>query len=318
MAGAVGNAGRGGTAGTGPGGAGGAGPGGTGGTGGGVCTPGMMTCSNLTPQVCTSQGQWQSGTPCPFVCSQGQCIGTCSPGARRCSPAGLPQLCNASGAWLDQTPCPFVCTGDGACGGQCVPPSMRCQGGQNQICDASGFWQNAGASTIQLLQNPNFDTTPFVWAEISRGSYEIVAPIPATNPPIVAPTPPYVAFLGGYDGAQDWIFQHVTFPAGAVAFTLSFSHLILTDEYYLDPVDIMAPYVWDQIGGAVSPDLIAVWSNADAATSVNWTRETLDLPVNFLAGRTLEFGFVGENDGYPYTPTLFMVDSVSLTATACP
>jgi hypothetical protein len=39
---------------------------------------------------------------------------------------------------------------------------MRCQNGQNQTCDATGNWQNTGASTLQLLRNPNFRYQPLL------------------------------------------------------------------------------------------------------------------------------------------------------------
>jgi hypothetical protein len=193
---------------------------------------------------------------------------------------------------------------------------MRCVGGQNQICTPTGVWQNNGTSTIELLRNQNFDntTSTFPWQEASLAMYPIIVSLPA-NWPVLPQSGPFIAALGGYDGAEDWIFQTVTFPSGATAITLSFYSFVLTDETYPDAVDLLAPYVWEQ---AVDPEplYITVLSNLDV--SPTWTRRTFQLPPSVLAGRTMEFGFVDGNDAYPGSATLFHVDTVSLTASACP
>ena len=305
-----GNAGRGGTTGaagtTGV--AGTTGAAGTGGTGGmpGVCTPGTAMCVGLTPQLCNAQGQWQSGTPCPFLCSGGFCTGACVPNTRRCSSTGLPQLCSAAGAWVDQSPCQFVCTGSGVCGGQCVPNSMRCQGGQNQTCDTNGFWQNTGTSMLQLLRNGSFDTTPVSWT--AYGDPAIVA---LTDPSyILAHTPPNALLEAGYAMAQDDVFQAVTIPAGASSITLSFFAFVGTDDSYAYAYDLMDAYV-SEVGG-VAPAILVELTNLTVTT--NWTRFTAAVPLTY-AGRTVEFGFAAAtNDLYD---TLFLVDTATLNVTAC-
>ena len=47
-------------------------------------------------------------------------------------------------------------------------------------------------------------------------------------------TPPYLAWLGGYNKAKDDLSQKVAVPAGAVGLTLSFSYKVITQEVSTD------------------------------------------------------------------------------------
>jgi formylglycine-generating enzyme required for sulfatase activity len=148
----------------------------------GVCSPGAKQCVGLTPQLCDAGGQWQTGAPCPFVCSTGECTGACTPGAKQCA-GNVPQECDVTGAWqsgatcpsqcsagvcvaacadgeaqcsgkLVQTcaagawqsgaTCPYVCS-DGACTGACEPGAKQCDALSPQTCDATGQWQSGTA-----------------------------------------------------------------------------------------------------------------------------------------------------------------------------
>ena len=236
-----------------------------------------MRAVGLAPDVFSGR-RLAGQRPCTFVCTGGQCGGVCTPGARRCGANGVPETCSAAGAWQGGAACPFVCTGSGVCGGQCVPNSMRCQGGQNQICDATGFWQNTGSSTLQLLRNGGFDTTPVIWT--GYGDPAIVAP-PATSL-LQAHTVPNVLLEGGYSMAADDIFQAVTIPAGASSITLSFFAFVSTTELYPYPYDFMDAYVSD-VGGTGAVALIELSNGTVTST---WTRFTAALPLSY-AGRTV-------------------------------
>jgi hypothetical protein len=68
-----------------------------------------------TPQTCDNTGKWQSGTVCPFVCTQGACTGTCVPGntiscgdVATCN-AGAVQTCDTTGTLGPCTPAPSNC-----------------------------------------------------------------------------------------------------------------------------------------------------------------------------------------------------------------
>jgi hypothetical protein len=187
---------------------------------------------------------------------------------------------------------------------------MRCQGGQNQICDATGFWQNTGASVLQLLKNPNFDTTPAYWTQLSGlgTGYAIIAAPPSS----VAPqTAPFVAWEGGYLNADDDIYQAVTIPAGATSLTYTFYYYVATQETESYPYDIMDAYIWDPTAGQGS--VITELSNGTPTAA--WVLFSVQLPLS-LVGRSWEFGFIAQTDGD--LNTNFFIDSVSLTAAACP
>jgi hypothetical protein len=110
----------------------------------GECRAGDARCSGadqLTPQHCDDTGTWLSGTPCPNLCADGTCGGTCMPGVRRCNPlTGLPELCTPMGTWSKQPACPFVCTGAGLCTGDCKPGARDCLNGVPRSCDPNGKW----------------------------------------------------------------------------------------------------------------------------------------------------------------------------------
>jgi serine/threonine protein kinase len=74
---------------------------------GAACTPGSSApqCNGETPQTCGSAGQWENGTPCPYACNQGGCVGVCVPGKAQCSGVKI-QTCGADGEWESPTPCP--------------------------------------------------------------------------------------------------------------------------------------------------------------------------------------------------------------------
>ena len=304
-------------------------------------------CSNNVPQVCTTQGQWQSGSPCPFLCSQGFCTGMCVPGTRQCTTSGLPQTCSAAGAWQDGAPCQFVCTG-GQCGGVCTPGARRCgQTGLPQTCSAAGAWQDGPACPFvctgsgvcggqcvpnsmrcQGGQNQTCDATGF-WQNAGTSTLQLLrngsfdtAPVIWTaygDPAIVAPpatsllqahTVPNVLLEGGYAMAADDIFQAVTIPAGATAITFSFFAFVGTDESYPYAYDIMDAYVSD-VGGVGAVPLVEL---TNATVTTTWTRFTAARPLTY-AGRTVEIGFVATTDDL--YDTTFLVDTATLNVTAC-
>lgn len=53
---------------------------------------------------CETDGKWQSGTPCPYVCTTGACTGVCVPSSKQCS-GTKPQTCDANGQWQGATAC---------------------------------------------------------------------------------------------------------------------------------------------------------------------------------------------------------------------
>jgi formylglycine-generating enzyme len=113
----------------------------------GECTPGATQCKGNTPQSCDTTGQWQDGAACQYVCTAGTCSEGCGSGAKRCD-GNVPQTCNADGRWDGGDACTFACS-EGSCTGLCVPGVKQCDGLVPQKCDSAGQWQ--ADSTCQYV-----------------------------------------------------------------------------------------------------------------------------------------------------------------------
>src|SRR5205814_2290148 len=103
-----------------------------------------MTHSGLGPTARASRNpvlclMRVAKAPCPNLCSNGSCGGSCPPSSKQCGAKNTPQTCSPQGTWEpDAKPCDFVCTGAGVCGGQCQPGSKQCAGPAPQTCDTTG------------------------------------------------------------------------------------------------------------------------------------------------------------------------------------
>lgn len=139
-----GTGGAGGSSGGGAGNTAGGGSGGSGGTGPvPECTPTDSECHGDTPWTCNSEGFWEVGSACPFVCSQGACTGVCEPTTTDCSDT-IPRTCNSLGAWVEGSACPFVCSA-GSCIGECDPGTVVCDDAGTKTCGDDSFWETTVA-----------------------------------------------------------------------------------------------------------------------------------------------------------------------------
>jgi hypothetical protein len=281
----------------------------------GSCKPSAVRCKDNVPQRCDDTGEWQSDAACPVVCSGGQCTDGCEMGTFQCSD-NVPQSCDASGRWQNGAACPFVCAA-GICGGVCVPASSRCSAGDLQTCDASGAWQNTGRATQELLINPNFDLGPSVgWKQSTNIIYQESSALDTA-----ADTPPYLAWLGGYNKADDDLYQAVTIPASTVELALSFSYKVFTREpRSMAAYDFMSVELRGQNGQGMGTGmgnglLMTVGQLSDNDAVSTWTRFSAMLPPS-LAGKTVELHFHATTDSAFLTS--FYVDTVSLQAVGCP
>jgi hypothetical protein len=125
------------------------------------CTANALQCNGTIPQRCNLEGEWVSGTPCPFGCMNQQCAPECTAGDSQCVD-GAYQECDSSGVWQAGvvvigkcnavcTPGGFVC---GLLGGSPNPPAGACplnsatcfwswtDPGQvyQSVCDTTGQW----------------------------------------------------------------------------------------------------------------------------------------------------------------------------------
>jgi hypothetical protein len=200
-------------------------------------------------------------------------------------------------------------TGTAGTGGTapCTANTIRCQAGMTQTCGSNGAWQNAGTS-VQLIGNPNFDTTAIAWTEASGGGYPLI-----TTPPIAAQTSPYVLWEGGYDNANDDCYQSVTIPAGALSISYSFYYLVGTNEVAsTNKYDVMDAYLYDPTTN--NEQVFLELSNVDDNGTTQWRRFSTQLPTG-LAGHAWEFGFITSTDYQDFTN--FFIDTVSLNVSAC-
>ena len=112
----------------------------------GQCRPGEHRCSGQTPQTCTAEGVWSSGTDCLSVCIDGVCSGICAPGLdKQCKNDNkVLQTCDATGHYVDAETCQYVCS-QAACSGECKPGEMGCLGTTPRVCSASGQWVGSTA-----------------------------------------------------------------------------------------------------------------------------------------------------------------------------
>lgn len=139
------------------------------------CTPQAVDCDDRTPLLCDDEGEWQEGTTCDYVCSEGECIGNCVPETERCDPENLavPQSCDSTGTWVSDEPCTYLCD-EGACIGECEPQSRRCDGDTPQHCDDSYTWVSEMACS-GAYQDCDDDLTACVATPVSVGTFEIDA-----------------------------------------------------------------------------------------------------------------------------------------------
>lgn len=150
------------------------------------CTPGAVGCygwSGAVPRICTAEGRWNPGTPCPAFCDQGACV-RCLPGYSRCEYAfdgGPTDICTS-----DYTIVASGCsTGLCVCGdipGPCWQSTGECGRVNDGLggfadCDAElggcpdGFACGTGSSA-----NLCVPTIPGATKECTPGEYECGGP----------------------------------------------------------------------------------------------------------------------------------------------
>jgi len=275
-----------------------------------ACTAPAVRCNGKSPESCSADGVWQtSGTACQYLCRDGLCSGDCLPGAYQCVGATR-QRCDDSGKWMDNLACPFVCTGSD-CGGVCSPGRNRCLAGDLQTCSAAGAWQSVGTASRELLANPSFDDPDLIWDNpgihivyLANGSGAI------NTPDVVAQSPTNLAWFGGLNREDDRLSQSVTIPAGAASVTLSFYYAIITDETGAAENDVFEAAMVSA-GGEVTP--LAHLGDNNATDT--WILFKAAVPAA-LFGQTVTLELHGSTNATQITS--FYIDTVSLTAVACP
>ncbi len=160
-----------------------------------------------------------------------------------------------------------------------------------------------GGTTTQMLANPGFENGQSPWLESSSGGYQIVDP---TNPH----TGSYSAWLCGYNGCSDAIWQAVTLPSTTTKVVLSYWVYIDTNESGSTCYDYFRVRLRTSAGATIST--VSTKCNANAS---GWTQYTFDVSsaLSSYHGQAIQVAFLGTND---YSlPTDFFVDDVQLNVT---
>ena len=163
-----------------------------------------------------------------------------------------------------------------------------------------------------LLSNAPFDAgrgPP--WMESSSGGFELVTNDFGTNP-LTAHTPAFAAWMGGFDGANDDLWQQVAVPADATALRVSGVRLIGTADTPSTPFDYLYVRLRNSSGAVI--ETMATFSNVDEVAT--WTAFSANAAAAH-AGETVQLLVKATNDFFPGTHTNFFVDSLVLEALVC-
>jgi len=128
----------------------------------------------------------------------------------------------------------------------------------------------AAQPTPQLLQNPGFETGSWAPWQTS-GSPSLTSDISHSGS--------WSADMGGYDNAEDYIWQEVDIPADATDVTIDFWYQLSTDETYTE-ADYFCYVIYDQTG---TTDYVSGCLDFGLMGDVDWTEETYSLTAEELA-----------------------------------
>jgi hypothetical protein len=159
---------------------------------------------------------------------------------------------------------------------------------------------------VSVLLNGDFESGPTAWTEMSTAGFELIY-----NDPSYSHSGNWYAWLGGYDGDTDTLFQNITIPADATAADARFWYRIDTLESPGSSVnDVLNVTVESPAGGAVLQTLTTL-SNLDD-TAGAWVQSA---PFSLLSykGQTVRLKFKAANDSS--NPTDFLVDDVTVAVT---
>ncbi|MCM2532990.1 protease pro-enzyme activation domain-containing protein [Neobacillus pocheonensis] len=165
----------------------------------------------------------------------------------------------------------------------------------NGSSNGTGGTGGGGGSITQLIQNGGFENGQSPWSESSSGGYQL---IDTTKPHSGSSS----AYLGGYNNANDLIYQTVTIPSAATNATLTFWTYVSTTETS-HPYDFFYSQIRNTSGSVLSTLL-----TLNDSTATGWVQRSYSL-LNYK-GQTIQIAFKGTNDSS--NPTDFFVDDVSL------
>jgi hypothetical protein len=162
-----------------------------------------------------------------------------------------------------------------------------------------------------LLANGNLDAGPTAgWSTYSAAGAAVIT----NGAPLTPHTPPYVAWLAGYDNALEQMWQTVTVPATATMLRFRGYGCFVTTETAAGAFDWATVSLHDP-GSMALLEIVLGVTNEDAGDICNFVLVEGTASESY-AGRSIDILFEGQND--VSFPTSFWWDTITLEAYACP
>jgi hypothetical protein len=171
-------------------------------------------------------------------------------------------------------------------------------GGGDGAC--AGHW-------VELLTNGDFDDGPDPWTQYSELGTDIL--LDEDDLPLAPDSPHCAAWLGGYNGALDQLYQGVTVPANASALRIRGKSCFATEESDGNEYDFLTVALLDS---ADNPLEYLTWSNLDAGATCAWTEFEIGA-VGSHAGESISLYWEAVTDG-EFGITNFFLDTLAFEA----
>jgi hypothetical protein len=162
--------------------------------------------------------------------------------------------------------------------------------------------KGGACSDTQVVQNGGFESGRTIWVQ-SSGTYYIIG----TGGGYYPYNGSWSAWFGGYNNANDSLYQAINIPAGISSARLVIYLYVDTEEYAYDPYDYFHVELQNASGGTLESFL---WAD-NRMSSSSWYRGTMEWSdFSSHAGQTRRLFFQGTTDSLFSTD--FFVDDVTL------
>ena len=161
-------------------------------------------------------------------------------------------------------------------------------------------------ATEELLLNGNFDYGDTDWEFTSYNWASLVV----NNAGVAPQSGTFLGRLGGYEVAEDFLYQVIDIPPSATNIVLSFYEQITTTWTYDYPYDLLGVGVFDAVTGDSFGDFTL--SNTDAHTG--WIRHQVTIDPSAAGAYAIVAGVAY---GYDYEYSTLFIDTLSLQARVC-
>ncbi len=156
-----------------------------------------------------------------------------------------------------------------------------------------------------IIQNGGFENGQTPWQESSSGGYQVIQSLNAHSGA-------NSAYLCGYPGCTDRIWQTFTVPTGFTKLTVTYWWYSDTNKNTRQCLDTFNSRLQTTSGQAIGGNL---QSSCNANVTNNWVVESFDVSrlLASYKGKQVILFFQGTNANNQYQPTDFFVDDVAIT-----